>query len=63
MKQLLEQLNTLQSQINDAITRLGLDDDRNHLSTLDKEMINTSLWDDPAHAEAISKSLLACEPT
>ena len=55
MKQIYEQLLELQSKIDEAISKLGLDQDRLKLAELEKDMSDPNLWNDQSRAETITK--------
>lgn len=55
MKQLIEQLIHLQNQIEDAMQRLNISEQRKKLTVLEQSMASADFWQDPSKAEVVSK--------
>ena len=55
MKNLIDKLTGIQSQIDQAVKNLHLDKDRAKLSELEEAMASPDLWNDQARAESITK--------
>ncbi len=55
MKPIVEQLTKLQSEVEQAMTKLDLDSDKQKLASLEAEMSESTFWNNPDLAETASK--------
>lgn len=55
MQPLLKRVQALRSEINAAYSQLSIDEKRGLLNDLDEELARPELWNNPAHAQEVSK--------
>lgn len=61
MQPLLKRVNDLSSQIDAALLRLKIEDKNNDVSKLQEELSQPEIWNNPTHAQNISRKLAALQ--